>query len=74
MLEQTWELRPIKVKNWCEQILVVDPESQYPFALVHIDSFYPGKNHTEKEIEIYDLLDSGETVMINVKMIINEDI
>ena len=44
-----------------EQILL--KEDSYPFALLHIDSFWQGR---DKDNEIYNLLNEGKEVVVEV--------
>lgn len=55
-----------KGKPYYEQILWLDED--YPFALVHIDCFWPGKKeiNPEEKYIIYDALKNGEQVKIKV--------
>lgn len=65
-----WELQPLehewtnskgdRVKSF-EQILI--KEDSYPFALLHIDSFWQGKDGDNK---IYNLLNEGNEIVVEV--------
>ena len=85
MFELTKELeaQPVKTgtfktkegtKDYFEQILLMD--NGYPFAMVHIDLFWPGRlqgQSKDKRYEIYDRLNEGERVKMQVTMEIMED-
>ena len=56
-----------------EQVLMYDNE--WPFAVVHIDTFWPGKRE-RNPIELYaihDALEKGDTVKVRVRFDIIED-
>ncbi len=56
-----------------EQILM--QEGDYPFAIVHIDTFWPGQRE-RNPIELYaihDALNEGYTVKVRVRFDIIED-
>jgi hypothetical protein len=56
-----------------EQVLMYDGE--WPFAIVHIDTFWPGQR-SRNPIELYaihDALNEGRTVKVNVKFTIIDE-
>ena len=60
-LEHEWtNSKGDRVKS-SEQILL--REDSYPFALLHIDSFWQGK---DGDNEIYNLLNAGDYVVVEV--------
>ncbi len=65
---------PIKVKAWNEQLeiwtRVDETDAWYPLTFTHIDTF-----HKKGQRDIYELLNDGETVELEVtmKVIGNED-
>jgi hypothetical protein len=74
-MKKTYQLRPVKTgvsttrpdKVYYEQIIM--SENDYPLALLHIDNFWQGKGGANK---IYDALDQGKTVTVNVTFEIAE--
>lgn len=61
-------LQPIKVGNHYEQILVSihtkETQEWYPVCVVHIDTFWQGKNF--RKPNIYSLLNSGNVIVVDV--------
>jgi len=76
MIEKEFTLKPLisgysnlgrnKGNPYREQVLMY--EEDYPFAMIHIDLFWPGRKEgtPEEKYVIHDALSKGESVKVKV--------
>jgi hypothetical protein len=80
MIEKEFTIKPLisgysqhSGKPYREQVILYDDE--YPFAMVHIDLFWPGSRdkNPEEKYDIHDALSDGEEIKVKVIFEIVED-
>ena len=68
MIELELKLTPQKVDKYWEPIMMSfrlsDDDTFYPSGIVHIDTFWDGGKNTEA----YDLLNTGNEVVLNMSL------